>query len=240
MFDVYKIFYAKQPLSIESILPGSNGVMVTFFSFYKLYVAEKSSVDYTKFDYICSDGFFPILLNKIWGGKKSLRISFDMTSLAPVILNYLSEHGKSVYFIGSTDNNMVKFIHRIKDNFPNLEIVGYRNGYFTEDEESDIYKKIVALSPFVVVIGMGAPLQEKFAVGLRAAGYKGNIYTCGGFIHQSVSALNYYPSYIDKYNLRWLYRYYKEPKVLKRVFYLPIFSLKYTLILIANKIRNKL
>ena len=52
---------------------------------------------------------------------------------------------------------------------------------------------------------------------LAKAGYQGISFTCGGFIHQtSKNEIDYYPAWVDKTNLRFVYRMWKEPHTRKR------------------------
>ena len=70
-----------------------------------------------------------------------------------------------------------------------------------------------------VICGLGTPKQDIFAQKLKLAlgSQLKQIYTCGGFLHQTQDELHYYPKYIDILHLRWLYRAIKEPGVAKRL-----------------------
>jgi len=71
-----------------------------------------------------------------------------------------------------------------------------------------------------VVCGLGTPKQDHFAqfVKTRLNKQVKRVYTCGGFLHQSADSFDYYPEWIKKTGMRWLYRVYKEPqKVLGRL-----------------------
>lgn len=82
------------------------------------------------------------------------------------------------------------------------------------DEEA---KHIVKLNSDFLIVGMGALMQEKFLLKVKNAGYQGVGFTCGGFIHQtSKNEIDYYPAWVDKTNLRFVYRMWKEPHTLKR------------------------
>ena len=63
---------------------------------------------------------------------------------------------------------------------------------------------------------MGAPRQEQFLINLKNAGWTGIGFTCGGFFDQIVDRVDYYPGWVDKMNLRFLYRLLKEPRRLWR------------------------
>ena len=46
---------------------------------------------------------------------------------------------------------------------------------------------------------------------VKKMGYQGIGFTCGGFVHQTaMNRMHYYPDWVDKMNLRFVYRMYKE------------------------------
>ena len=61
-------------------------------------------------------------------------------------------------------------------------------------------------------------MQEQFALDLKSRGYNGIVFTCGGFLHQSANDINYYPEWINKYNLRAFYRIVKEKGLWARLY----------------------
>ena len=59
---------------------------------------------------------------------------------------------------------------------------------------------------------MGAPLQEQFLLKLAASGWIGLGFTCGGYLDQlSLKGTAYYPAWVDRFNIRWAYRFFMEP-----------------------------
>ena len=101
--------------------------------------------------------------------------------------------------------------------FPGIDLAG-RSGYFESDEAcSETLRSLAGSSFDFVVIGMGAVMQENAASALVESGYAGRVYTCGGFIHQTaMSGGEYYPDWVDRYNLRFAYRMFKEPATVRR------------------------
>ena len=60
-------------------------------------------------------------------------------------------------------------------------------------------------------------MQEQFLLKVKNAGFDGIGFTCGGFIHQTAKdEIDYYPGWVDRMNLRFLYRMYKEKHTRKR------------------------
>lgn len=173
---------------------------------------------YRNLDGIFADG--SLLVAAIWlcYGKKVDRYSFDMTSLAPKLLEYASRDEKKVYIVASAQEQVEKAVEIFKERYKGLPIAGFRNGYFNNEEEIDKeVKHIIDLNPDFLIVGMGAIKQEEFLVRAKKAGFQGIGFTCGGFIHQTArNEIDYYPVWIDNMNLRFLYRMWKEPHTRKR------------------------
>lgn len=173
---------------------------------------------FAQFDGIFADGSLLVAAIKIMYGKTVTRCSFDMTSLAPQLLGYAEKNDKTVYIVASRQEQVEKAVAIYKERYPQLKFVGYRNGYFSsEDEINKEAKHIAEVNPDFVIVGMGILMQERFLLKVNKAGFKGVGFTCGGFIHQTAkNEIDYYPAWVDKMNVRFLYRMYKEKHTRKR------------------------
>ena len=173
---------------------------------------------FSQMDGIFADGGLLVKAIKLMYGKQVTRRSFDMTSMAPELFAYAAEHGKSVYIVASKQEQVEKAVEIFRERYPKVRFAGYRNGYFANEEEmNQEAKHITELNPDFLIVGMGALMQEKFLLKVKRAGYQGIGFTCGGFIHQtSKNEIDYYPAWVDKTNLRFLYRMWKEPHTRKR------------------------
>lgn len=165
------------------------------------------------------DGQLLVKYFKLLGVADVTRKSFDMTSLAPEVFSQAIEKNQSVYFVGTTPEDIVIAVEKIADRFKGLNIIGFHHGYLDDKAKAQlVMSDINNKSADIVIVGMGAPRQESFLINLRNTGWKGTGFTCGGFFHQTASKMDYYPKWADKFNLRWLYRIYDEPKLAKRYF----------------------
>lgn len=173
---------------------------------------------FDQFDGIFADGSILVAGIKILYGKTVTRRSFDMTSLAPKLLKYAEENKKTIYIVASQQEQVEKAISIFKKRYPNLLFSGYRNGYFSSENEMDAEAAhITELNPDFLIVGMGVLIQEKFLLKVKSKGFQGIGFTCGGFIHQtSKNEIEYYPAWADKLNLRFVYRMYKEKHTRKR------------------------
>jgi N-acetylglucosaminyldiphosphoundecaprenol N-acetyl-beta-D-mannosaminyltransferase len=196
---------------------------------------------YDRMDGIFVDGMTMCWYIHLFWGKKIPRLSFDMSGMARELFDHVSKSGKTIYFIGTHQDKLEQSIGHIRDSFPNMNIIGYRNGYFhSQQERTETIDSIVKLAPDYVIVGMGSPLQEQFADDLKRAGYQGIVFTCGGFLHQTAEKIYYYPDWINRYNLRAFYRLYKESGLFGRLYNVLIeFPVLFALDTIETKIKHK-
>ena len=194
-----------------------NNKLTTFVNLYS-YKCLRARPDLLRyFDNIHIDGIALKALIQIFYKRKLPRISFDFTSLAQKIFFSAEREAKTIFLIGAKENEIILSIQNIISKYPALKLAGFRNGYFESVQEyTDVIKNIFRLNPDFVIAGMGTPLQEKFLMDLKRLGWQGTGFTCGGFLHQTASKTKYYPDWTDKLNLRWAYRIYDEPYLIKR------------------------
>jgi len=202
---------------IELIKNKNNNKMITTFLNPFSYLLARSNKDQLSHFNINIDGGLLVILLNLFGFKYK-RKSFDMTSLAPVVFNDAIKNNKSLYFIGSKPKVIDLAIKNIQDQFPKLNICGYRDGYINDNEIVVVLDIINSLKADYVICGMGTPLQEQFLIDLKNSGWTGKGYTCGGFLHQTAAGIRYYPNWVNTLGLRAFFRMYDEPKLIRRYF----------------------
>ena len=197
-----------------------KGCVYTFLNPVSYLDALKNIELFDQFDGLFADGGILVKSILLWYGKAVKRCSFDMTSLAKDLFEYASVQKKTIYIVASKPEEVAESVRIIKEQYPDLQIIGYRSGYFNSEQEKDTTASdICALNPDFLIVGMGALNQEKFLLKVKNSGYKGIGFTCGGFIHQTAKRkIKYYPTWINKLGLRFLYRMWKEPHTRKRYF----------------------
>lgn len=216
--NIYQTFYDKLPNTLEDILPVYDRckLVTCLNAFYMVKLKEEDYHWYEEFDFIPSDGMGPIKLNKLFGKPKSLRLSFDLSTMAGPVFRDMMAHGENLYVLGAKPGEVDKSVETIKKNFEGIKIAGFHHGYI-KDCKDEIVQEIIASGAKVVIIGMGAPMQDEMCVRLRDAGFVGTAYTCGGFIHQTQDTMVSFPAWTNKLGLRWLYRIFTQSGMLKRL-----------------------
>lgn len=213
---VHKIVSTNQ-ISFFDLLEDKKRIY-TFLNPVSYLEAIKHRELFDAFDGIFADGSILVAAIQCLYGKTVTRRSFDMTSLAPIVFKFAEEKGKSIYIIASKPEEISKAVKIFKQKWPLLKIIGFRNGYFSSEEEMDkVIEQIRELKPDFLIVGMGIVMQETFLVKVKKANVDCIGFTCGGFVHQTAySEIQYYPKWIDWMNLRFLYRMYKEKHTRKR------------------------
>ncbi len=172
-------------------------------------------------DLLVADGAGVVLASKIMGQSLPERVAgFDLVDR----LFQTNCVNKIKYFIfGGKPGVAEKAGEKILSMYSNVEIAGYRNGYFSKDDENEIIDRINSSNADILLVGLGAPKQEfwihehknllkvKICIGV------------GGSIDVFAGCVKRAPVFFQKNGLEWLYRLYKEPWRYKRMLDLPRF-----------------
>lgn len=123
---------------------------------------------------------------------------------------------KSFYMIGSTQDTIETTVARLRESFPQIRIVGYRNGYLSSPQEREtLIDHVAALKPDYVFVAMGSPKQELLMNDMQArhsAVYMG----LGGSFDVYTGKVERAPQWWCDHGLEWAYRLLKQPSRLKR------------------------
>ncbi|MFZ5969474.1 MAG: WecB/TagA/CpsF family glycosyltransferase [Bacillota bacterium] len=175
-------------------------------------------------DLVIPDGIGLIYASKILNRGLTERVTG--IDLMARILNYCNEEKRRVYFLGGKPGVAEKACENIKGKYPQISIVGVRDGYFKPHEEAEIIEEINHHMPDVLFVALGAPKQEKWIYGHRndlkvkaAMGVGGSVDVWAGTVKRA-------PDVYQKFGLEWFYRLMKEPWRYKRMMVLPKFMVK--------------
>lgn len=116
------------------------------------------------------------------------------------------------FLLGSTEEINSRAAERLKAHFPELKIVGRRNGYFGRHEEQAVCEEISRAKPDILWVGLGVPLEYEFCLRNREALKVGWIVTCGGCFNFAAGDYVRAPEWMQTFGLEWLHRLWREPK----------------------------
>ena len=123
---------------------------------------------------------------------------------------------KSIYLFGAKPEVIEALIKKISQDYPNIRITGYKDGYVSNKEE--VFDEIAAEQPDIVLVALGIPQQEILIYKNYERFAKGIFVGVGGSFDVLSGMKKRAPEFFVKCNLEWLYRIVKEPKRMKRFF----------------------
>lgn len=167
-------------------------------------------------DYVIPDGIGIIKGAKSLGTPLHERITgFDT-------LQYLIETANrklsKVYLLGAKPEVIQASAAKIKKDYPQIDLVGYHDGYFQDEQE--IIDEISEKKPNIILVALGSPKQEIFINKYRHSSDAIWIGVGGSFDVFSGTKKRA-PKVIQKLNLEWFYRLVKEPTRFGRMLAIP-------------------
>ena len=176
------------------------------------------------------DGIGIIIGGKMLGYNMRERVpGYD---LVQNIFYKIKNTDKTVYFLGSTDENIKLAKENMEKKYKGLKIVGTHNGYFNEEEGNIVIEEINRLKPDLLLVGLGSPRQEKWIYNNKDIIDTKVMIGVGGSFDVMSGNVKRAPKIFIKLNLEWFYRLITQPTRFKRMLKLPLFIvevLKYKL-----------
>ncbi|WP_209973931.1 WecB/TagA/CpsF family glycosyltransferase [Paenibacillus eucommiae] len=131
-----------------------------------------------------------------------------------------------VYMLGASTEVVEAAANKLKDAYPGIQIVGCRNGYFTEDQDQEIIQHIVQTAPDLLLVGRSADKQEPWIARYKQQLQVPIMMGIGGSFDVLSGKLKRAPLFFQKLRIEWLYRLLQEPWRFKRMLTLPKFAVK--------------
>ena len=147
------------------------------------------------------------LLTKRWSPADT-----NGTDLFPVLLGQLRGIPCRLFLLGGEPNVVVLAKQRIEEGWPHVEIVGWRDGFFSNEEFSAIRDQVCRARPTLLLIGMGSPKQEALALNFLQIPDLQLVWTVGGLFDRLSGRVARAPTLLLMLRLEWLYRIFVEPR----------------------------
>ena len=125
------------------------------------------------------------------------------------LLQNANENHRSIYLLGATQETIEKLVKVISEKYENIRIVGYNNGYFSDEQV--IVDDIAEKQPDYLFIGMPSPFKERFITTNKDVLRTGVCFGVGGMFDIMAGNVKRAPERIQKLGLEWLYRMSQDP-----------------------------
>ena len=172
-------------------------------------------------DLVVPDGAGTVWAAHHLGHEMPERVAgYDLTQ---ELLKRAPEKNRRVFFFGSAPGVAEKAKQKAEAMYPGIQIVGVRNGYYSEDEVPAIIRMIRAAQPDLLLAALGVPKQEKWLKKYKEKlGVPVSI-GVGGTLDVMAGTAKRAPVWMQKAKLEWLFRGILQPKRAGRLLALPKF-----------------
>lgn len=158
----------------------------------------------------------------VWASRllgKSLKERVTGVDLFQALVERAAEKGWRVFFLGARE----EVVRAVKDlyagKFPRLRLAGYRNGYWSPDQEAEVVRLIAESRPQLLFVAMSSPKKEEFLSRYQAAMKVPFAMGVGGSFDVVVGEVKRAPRWMQQCGLEWFYRFLQEPgRMFRRYF----------------------
>ena len=142
------------------------------------------------------------------------------------LLALCAKKGYKAYFFGGSPGIAEAAKAKAETMYPNVNVVGCHNGYFTAADEAGIIADINASGADILFVALGAPKQENWILAHKDELKPTVLMGIGGSFDVLAGKMERAPKWMQEASLEWAFRLYKQPSRFMRMMALPKFVLK--------------
>jgi len=136
------------------------------------------------------------------------------------------DRGWKVYLLGAAQDVVEAAAANLARQYPGVHIVGWRNGYFSDEDDDGVVEDIRRAAPDLLFVARSLTRQEPW---LARHGERLGVPVMmgvGGSFDVIAGKLRRAPAPFRRLGLEWLFRLLQEPRRIGRMTVLPVFALK--------------
>jgi N-acetylglucosaminyldiphosphoundecaprenol N-acetyl-beta-D-mannosaminyltransferase len=165
-------------------------------------------------DIVNADGLGIVWASRLLGDPLPERVAG--IDLMYCLLAEAEQHGYSVYILGAKSEVLEQAVHRLREEHPALRFAGWRDGYFSDEEESGVAQAIRDSHADLLFIAMSSPRKEYFLSRHGESMGVPFVMGVGGAIDVVSGIRRRAPQGWQKLGLEWLFRLLQEPRRMLR------------------------
>lgn len=151
----------------------------------------------------------------VWAAKKlgiPLKERVTGCDLFQKLVKVAWEKNYKIFLFGAKEEVVTKVKSIYEKQYPGIRIVGYRNGYFTEEDEPEIVKQMHDSGADMMFVAFSSPKKEYWVnkylndIGIPfVMGVGGSFDIVAGVTERA-------PIWFQNHGLEWFYRFIQEPR----------------------------
>ena len=127
------------------------------------------------------------------------------------LLAAAERNGMSVYLLGAKPEVIEAAVASVRERWPDLKIAGYRDGYFSDEQQGEVADAIAASGAQLLFLGMTSPKKEIFCAEYGRRTGASLVHGVGGSIDIMSGITRRAPELWQKTGMEWAYRTVQEP-----------------------------
>ena len=135
-----------------------------------------------------------------------------MADLFQKLMAVSEKKGYKVFLFGAKEEVVTKVKAIYERQYPNIQIVGYRNGYFTEKDEPQIVKQMRDSGADMMFVAFSSPKKEYWVSKYLNEINIPFVMGVGGSFDIVAGVTKRAPIWFQEHGLEWLYRFVQEPR----------------------------
>jgi N-acetylglucosaminyldiphosphoundecaprenol N-acetyl-beta-D-mannosaminyltransferase len=120
--------------------------------------------------------------------------------------------GYRPYFLGARQEVVERAVHILKAKHPDLQVAGYRNGYWKPEEERAVVDDIRRTKPEILFVAMSSPKKELFLAAWKEELRVPFVMGVGGTFDVVAGLVRRAPHWMQALGFEWLFRLAQEPR----------------------------
>lgn len=159
----------------------------------------------------------------VWAARllgKPLKARVTGVDLFEALMQRAAQKGWRVYLLGAHEEVVAGVRQVYEKKYPNFKIVGYRNGYWAPDEESEVVEQITAAKADLLFVAISSPMKELFLNRYQADMKIPFAMGVGGTFDVVAGKVKRAPVWMQKSGLEWFYRFLQEPRRMFRRYFI--------------------
>jgi N-acetylglucosaminyldiphosphoundecaprenol N-acetyl-beta-D-mannosaminyltransferase len=161
-------------------------------------------------DLINADGKAVVWASRFLGQPLPERVAG--IDLMQNLVTLAAEKGYKIFFLGAKEDVLQEVVRKYSQTYSQEIIAGYRNGYFSIEEEPKIARQIAESGADILFVAISSPKKEIFLNRYKEIINTSFIMGVGGSFDIVAGKTKRAPLWMQKSGLEWFYRLLQEPR----------------------------
>ena len=165
-----------------------------------------------------ADGMPVVWASRLLG--KPLKERVAGIDLFEALMRRAGEKRWRVFLLGAREEVVSAVADTYRRRYPELAIAGWRNGYWTNEEEAQVAEQVRASGADLLFVAISSPKKEQFLGRWQAEMRIPFAMGVGGSFDVAIGRVRRAPRWMQRAGLEWFYRFLQEPRRMFRRYFI--------------------